>query len=182
VSISTKNETCEFVTQLRITTRSAMESDLPALEWWGWHSEHRNIIRSVFEQSLHGESIMLVADSGGFPIGQLWIDLMRKRREGAGILWGVRVIPGLRGCGVGSHLVACGEQALRDLGYESAEVGVEYENSGAKVFYERMGYKLVGDERDERTYRDPAGDDKVLISEQWILRKLLSEGVWGVGA
>jgi GNAT superfamily N-acetyltransferase len=176
------NELCEFMAQVRIRLRSTLESDLPALEWWGWHSEHRNIIRSVFDQSQHGESIMLVADSDGFPVGQLWIDLMRKRREGVGILWAVRVIPGLQGCGIGSRLVACGEQALEDLGYGTAEITAEYENSGVKEFYERMGYQVVGSERDERTYSDPAGVDKVLMSEQWILRKPLRKRVWGVGA
>jgi ribosomal protein S18 acetylase RimI-like enzyme len=176
------NQSCEFVAQVRITIRSAQETDLPALEWWGWHSEHRNIIRSVFEQSLHGDSIMLVADSDRFPVGQVWIDLTRKRQESVGILWAVRVIPGLRGCGIGSRLVACAEQSLEDLGYETAKITVEYENSEVKEFYERMGYQVVGSERDERTYSDPAGTEKTLISEQWILRKLLRKRLWGVGA
>lgn len=176
------NHSCEFVTQLRITIRGASESDLPSLEWWGWHSEHRNIIRAVFDQSLHGQTIMLVAESAGFPVGQVWGDLLRKRREGVGVLWGVRVIPGLRGCGIGSRLVTAAEQDLRDLGYESAEIGVEFENSGVRGLYERMGYQVVGTERDERSYRDPSGEEKSFICEQWILRKPLREGVWGVGA
>jgi len=167
----------DFVAQVKVMLRSVAESDLPALEWWGWHDAHREIIRSVFEQSLRGESVMIVADSGGFPIGQAWIDLMTKKDKGAGVLWAVRVIPGFRGCGIGSRLILAAEQSLRNLGYEMAEIGVELGNEGARHLYRKMGYREIGRELDNRTYRDPGGTERVLITDQWILRKSLSGDV-----
>jgi ribosomal protein S18 acetylase RimI-like enzyme len=167
----------DFIAQIRVRVRSASESDLPALEWWGWHRDHREIIRYVFDQSLRGESIMIVADSRGFPIGQTWVDLIRKKDEGAGVLWAVRVIPGFHGCGIGSRLIFAAEQSLRDLGYDIAEIGVEPGNKHARDLYIKLGYQLTGREVDTRAFRNASGAKQVLITDQWILRKSLGGAV-----
>ena len=163
-----------FDVQLKIVLRTARESDLAALEWWGWHEYHREIIRSVFKESLHGKSFMIVADSGGFPIGQAWLDLKRGRDSSIGLLWAVRVIPGFRSAGIGTRLIAAAEKALLELGYEICEIGVDDDNEDAKRLYERMGYVVVGKRRDEREFLDPSGREQCLVTDQCILQKALT--------
>jgi len=63
-----------FKACIEVKLRAARDTDLAALEWWGWYSEHREIIRSAYEQSQRGEGLMLVAESAGSPVGQAgWI-------------------------------------------------------------------------------------------------------------
>ena len=167
----------QFEAHLKIKLRTAVETDLPALEWWGWYGEHREIIRSVFAEALRGQSLMLVADSGDFPVGQLWIDLARKKVAHVAILWALRVIPGFRGSGIGSRLIQAAENTLRKHGYRTCEIGVEDENVDARRLYERMGYQVIGKRRERRKYRDPAGVRKLIITDQWLLHKALFPNV-----
>ena len=164
----------EFEARLKIKLRPAEENDLPGLEWWGWYGEHREIIRSVFAESICGQSLLIVADSGGFPVGQVWVDLARRKVAHVGILCALRVIPGFRGAGIGTPLILTAENALRQNGYRTCEIGVEDDNSDARRLYERMGYQMIGKRRERRKYRDPAGVRKVIVTDQWLLHKALS--------
>jgi ribosomal protein S18 acetylase RimI-like enzyme len=164
----------EFDVQHKIVLRMAQESDLTALEWWGWHGEHREIIRSVFHTSERGESLIIVADSGGFPIGQAWVDLKKGKDAEAALLWAVRVIPGFQGMGIGTRLIRAAENLLLELGYETCEVGVDEGNESAKRLYERLGYSAVAKRHDERKYRDAHGFEQCMVTDQWILRKTLA--------
>jgi ribosomal protein S18 acetylase RimI-like enzyme len=163
----------EFDAQLKIILRYAQESDLSALEWWGWHRAHREIIRSVFEQTLHGESLMIVAESSGFPIGQAWVDLKKGRDAATGMLWAVRVIPGFQGAGIGSRLIEAAEKALAELGYTTTEIGVEEDNESARRLYEALGYRNIGKRRERREYVDPEGRAQCLTTDEWIFQKAL---------
>jgi ribosomal protein S18 acetylase RimI-like enzyme len=164
----------QFDVQLKIVLRKAEETDLTALEWWGWHRQHREIIRNVFDESLRGNSLILVADSGGFPIGQAWLDLKKGRDADTGKLWAVRVIPGFQGTGIGARLILAAEDVLVGLGYEACEIGVEEENETARRLYERLGYRLAGKRHDQRDYVDPHGLAQCIVTDQWILRKALA--------
>src|SRR5438093_11002918 len=68
-----------FTVSFPITVRICRREDLPALEWFGLFTEHREIIRETFESQERGEAVMLIADLNGFPIGQVWINLTLKR-------------------------------------------------------------------------------------------------------
>jgi len=50
------------------------------------------------------------------------------------------VVPGLRGRGIGSALLAATETAVRQRGGELLEINVDDDDSGARRFYERHGY------------------------------------------
>jgi ribosomal protein S18 acetylase RimI-like enzyme len=163
-----------FDVQLKIVLRKAEETDLTSLEWWGWQRQHREIIRSVFEESLRGNSLILVADSGGFPIGQVWLDLKKGRESNTGMLWAVRVIPGFQGTGIGSRLISAAENVLVELGYEACEIGVEKGYESAKRLYQRLGYRVVSEKSDERNFVDPDGLQQCIVTDEWILRKKLA--------
>jgi ribosomal protein S18 acetylase RimI-like enzyme len=162
-----------FTVSLRVVIRACREDDLPSLEWYGLFTEHREIIRSTFESQQRGEAVMLVAEAGGFPLGQVWINLALKGAEGTGALWAVRVLPGLRNLGIGSRLVAAAEDLLREWGYARVELGVERDNPGARRFYERHGYRVVDTVQGEYAYATPEGVPAQMRIDEWILLKEL---------
>ena len=154
----------------------AREADLEALEWYGEYSDQRELIADTFARQQSGELLMLLAMIGGFPVGQVWIDLVRQRSENTGMLYALRVFSFLRGSGLGRVLVRAAEAELRQRGFTTAEIGAEKDNPRARTLYERLGYTLIGERADPLTYRKPDGDLVETVVDQWILsRKLFHE-------
>lgn len=165
-----------FRVSLEIALRPARRDDLPALEWWGWFSAQRGIIRSTFDAQERGDGIFLVADSGGFPIGQAWVDLRLHSGRPAALLWAVRVIPGLRGLGIGRRLIEACEALVRERGIAAIEISAEKDDPSVRRLYERLGYRLVGEYRATQRYTDPAGRAAEMPLDQWVLEKRLAPG------
>lgn len=163
--------TCRFRVALDVLLRDGTRADLPALEWWGWFSAHREIFHDAFAGFEQGEGLFLVAEAQGFPVGQIWIDLARYRDRSRALLWALRVLPGLQGAGIGRHLVEACEVRLRARGVATIEVTVEKTNPGARRFFERLGYRLVGEHREIFRYRDPAGGAAEMPLDQWRFEK-----------
>ncbi|HEV7367513.1 GNAT family N-acetyltransferase [Arenibaculum sp.] len=161
-------------TRLDFAIRPCREADLEALEWMGLHTPHREIIRNAFERHRRGDEVMLVADANGFPIGQVWVDLARKRHQGAALLWAVRVFPPLQNLGIGRELMAAAEDVILAHGLKRSELGVERDNPAARRFYERLGYRLAGRAVDNYTYVTPDGVPTRVPLDQWILSKDLA--------
>jgi GNAT superfamily N-acetyltransferase len=92
-----------FVARVPVWIRPCRAEDLPELEWCGAYREHRAIAERTFAAAQAGTQRMWVADVGGFPIGQIWLDLARDR------LWAARVFPAMRGRGIGSRLARVAE-------------------------------------------------------------------------
>ncbi|HEU4754099.1 MAG TPA: GNAT family N-acetyltransferase [Armatimonadota bacterium] len=162
-----------FAVSLHVAIRVCREEDLPVMEWFGLFTPHREIIQSTFESQERGDMVMLVAESNGYPIAQVWINLADKRSEGIGILWAIRVFPWLQNLGIGKHLLLAGETVLRERGYSCVELGVEEDNPDARRFYERYGYQVVGRETGEYSYQTPDGTLRTVPTDQWIMRKPL---------
>jgi ribosomal protein S18 acetylase RimI-like enzyme len=163
-----------FRLSLEVRLRACTEADLPALEWGDQYTHHRELIHEAFGRQRRGELAMIVADAGSFPIGQVWVDLHRRRARGAGLLQAVRVLPWLTGRGVGAQLVGAAEQLLRTRGFAAAEIFVETENVRARRLYERLGYVVVDRIREAYTYTPPGGDRERIALDEWILRKTLA--------
>jgi ribosomal protein S18 acetylase RimI-like enzyme len=163
----------QFTVPLEIVIRACREEDLPALEWFGQFTAHREIIRETFESQERGEAVMLVAETNAFPVGQAWINLTLKRAERTGALWAVRVFPLLQNRGIGARLIAAAERVLRERGFTGVELGVEKDNPGAKRFYERQGYRVIDTARGEYCYTTPDGAAAQMPIDEWILRKEL---------
>jgi ribosomal protein S18 acetylase RimI-like enzyme len=159
---------------LDFAIRPCREPDLEALEWMGLHTPNRETIRNAFERHRRGDEVMLVADANGFPVGQVWIDLTRKRHQGTALLWSVRVFPPLRNLGIGRELLAAAESVIRAHGLWRAELGVERANPDARRFYERAGYRLAGRAVDSYTFMTPQGVPTRASRDQWILAKDLA--------
>jgi ribosomal protein S18 acetylase RimI-like enzyme len=163
-----------FTLRAEIAIRPCERGDLPGLEWYGLFSAHREVFRDAFARQERGEDLMLLAVLNGFPVGQTWIDLARRRAESAGLLWAVRVYPFLQGMGIGTRLLRAAEEALRARDYEWAEIGVEKSNPRARRLYERQGYRIVGELREEFRFTRPDGEAASEALEEWVLRKCVS--------
>jgi ribosomal protein S18 acetylase RimI-like enzyme len=129
------------------------------------------LFADAFDRHLAGENVMLVADLHGFPVGQAWIDLVKHRTERVGYIWAVRVFPFLQGLGIGTRLMHAAERVLSGRGYRCAEVGVEKDNTAARRLYERLGYTLLGDAREEYGFTTPDGVRASYVVDHWRLRK-----------
>ncbi|MBP2312587.1 GNAT family N-acetyltransferase [Azospirillum soli] len=156
---------------VEMVIRLCAEADLPALEWMGLFSPHRAVIRDAFEAQQRGDGLMLLALTAGFPVGQVWIDLARKRGEGTAVLWAVRTFPPLQGAGIGRHLMTAAERILRERGIHRAELGVERANEGARRFYERLGWREAGTLRETFRFTDPEGRILEEPLDQWRMVK-----------
>lgn len=154
-----------------VALRLAVVDDLPALEWYGLFTHHREVIASAFRTQRQGNGAMLLADVNGFPAGQVRIDFARKRHAGIATLWAVRVFDPFRGLSLGSRLMRAAERLVAGRGVPDAELGVDRENAGVLRFYEGLGYTRAGEETGTFRYRKPDGEAVEVAIDQWLLRK-----------
>ncbi|HEX6978193.1 MAG TPA: GNAT family N-acetyltransferase [Alphaproteobacteria bacterium] len=134
-------------------------------------SDHRHIIRAAFERQKRGENVMLVALADGFPAGQAWIDLVKKRHEKIAVIWAVRVHPTRQRLGIGQCLMTKAEQIAAANAFRFTEIGVERDNAGVIPFYRRLGYHLQGSEAELFRYETPDGRTVERVIDQWLFRK-----------
>jgi ribosomal protein S18 acetylase RimI-like enzyme len=174
-------ELARFEARGPVAIRPCAAEDLPALEWRGAFTHHRELIAEAFARQRRGEVVMLVADVVGWPVGQAWVDLTRLAAEGAGMIWAVRVADALRGSGIGTRLLAAAERVIAARGLAAAEVRVELRNADARRLYERLGYRLAGRVQETYGYTPPGGAREELALDEWVLRKPL-RGAAGRGA
>lgn len=158
---------------LSVGIRPVRRADLEALEWFGLHTPHREIILQGYTMQECGNGLMLIAEVNGFPTGQICIDYARKRHAGRATLWALRVFPTLRGAGLGTRLMTAAEQAVMERGISETELGVDRDNARVLPFYERLGYEGCGTEQGSFSYRTPGGELVRLPIDQWVLRKRL---------
>lgn len=165
--------TTSFAVTLEITLRPCLASDLPALEWFGTFTHHRELIQKAFARQRAGEVLMLLAIAGDAPVGQVWIDLTRSRSPRAGWIWALRVFPWLCNHGIGSRLLDAAELTLARAGCTRAELSVERSNVAARRLYERRGYTRIRPLRGEHACTTPWGTFEHHYTEEWLMSKPL---------
>ena len=121
----------QFTVSVPVTIRLCRKDDLPALEWFGMFTDHREMILAAYDSQERGEALMLVAETQGFPVCQVWIDLTLERVDATGVLWAVRVFPTLQNRGIGTRLMVAAEDVLRCRGCTAVEL-VSPQKSGAE--------------------------------------------------
>lgn len=166
------SEGAGFVLPVAATIRRCREADLPHLEWFGTFSHHREIIRDTFELQRRGEVVMLVADAGGFPIGQAWLHLARGPVPR---VWAVRVLSPFQGTGLGARLMAALDETGLELGFGSLELVVEQDNLRARAFYERLGWRVTGECCEAYSYTTPEGETVTHHLREWVMTKVLDQ-------
>jgi ribosomal protein S18 acetylase RimI-like enzyme len=158
-----------FETRVPVWIRRCHAEDLPELEWCGVYREHRAIAERTFAAMQAGTQRMWVADVGGFPVGQIWLDLARDR------LWAARVFPAMRGRGIGSRLARVAERELVARFRQNATVAVEVANSAAVRFWMREGYHVVDLVHEAWSHVTPDGVHVEVQSSLQVLGKDLTE-------
>ena len=165
----------QFIINLPCTIRTCRESDLSNLEWFGLLTEYRQTITDAFQRFQKGEIIMLIAEANRFPIGQVWIDLTKRREQAIGILWALRVFIPFQNLGIGTRLITSAEQQLKVQGFQISALGVEKDNPHAQRLYERLGYRVVRENIEVWEYTPPNGTPVQVRNEEWILHKYLAD-------
>ena len=167
----------QLTINLPIIIRTCRENDLSDLEWFGLLTEYRQTIRNAFQRYQKGEIIMLIAEANHFPIGQVWIDLTKRREQSIGFLWSLRVFTPFQNLGIGTRLIASAERQLKTQRFRISELSVEKDNPHAQRLYERLGYQVVRDNIEEWEYTPPNGKPVHVRNDEWILHKsLVDEG------
>ena len=162
-----------FDVTMQVSIRPCQREDLPQLEWFGLLARYRQLFAGTFARSEKGEVVMLVAAVNEFPVGQVWIDLVKQREQAIGSLYALRVLPALQNLGIGTRLIAAVEDLLQKRGYKIVELGVEKDNPGAKRLYERLGYRVLRDNLEKREIVTPDGRGVQECADEWIMHKLL---------
>jgi ribosomal protein S18 acetylase RimI-like enzyme len=63
---------------------------------------------------------------------------------------------------------------MRASGREYAEIAVDRGNPSAKRLYERLGYRVIGQDHQDWSYRSPDGQMRRESAEVWTLQKTIS--------
>ena len=115
---------------------------------------------------------MLVAEAGGDLIGQAWLDFRPRLGAHGPRVWAVGVLDALQGEGVGRKWREAVEAVARAHGCPRLELGVEKDNLPAQAFYERLGWRVVGELGETCDDATPDGeavaqalDERVLVKD-----------------
>ena len=160
-------------TKSKYKIRNCQKEDLRKLEWDDELSQFRNLYNSTFTKAQNGEVTMLVAKIDDFPVGQIWIDLTKKKKELVGILYALRVMKKYQRRGIGTALIEKAEKILKDNNYQIAEISVDKTNPDAKRLYEKLEYNVVKEKIGKWSYKNPKGKITNIITPEWQLQKKL---------
>lgn len=168
-----------FKVFMAVTIRPAVRDDVQKLEWYGAYASARNGIRKAFVEQVQGRRLMLVADLNGFPVGQVYIQFIATNTAIAdGIhqayLYAFRVIDHLRGCGIGSMLMQVAEAELVRRDFERLILHVAKTNHDALRLYQRLGYRVIGEEAGIWSYIDHRGVTQNVHEPVWVMQKKLA--------
>ena len=159
-----------FTVSVEFEIRPARTEDLPALEWMGLFSAHREIIQRAFRAQEHGDALLLLAIAGTFPVAQVWIDFARRPEQRVATIWAVRTFFPLQGRGIGRQMMLAAEEAIRARGIRRAQLEVERDNADAKRFYQRLGWRSAG-RQSARFVSAGRADPHSAAMDLWMLEK-----------
>jgi len=162
-----------------ISFRTAIESDLVALEWNGEYSHYRQLYQEIFQSAQRGDAILWLADLKEVGIiGQLFVQLNSVRRELAdgvsrAYMYAFRIKPGYRRNGIGSYMLSYVEKHLLDHGFQYICLNVSRDNAAARELYERSGYRIIAAEPGYWHYIDNDGEKQYVHETAWRMEKEL---------
>jgi L-amino acid N-acyltransferase YncA len=82
-------------------------------------------------------------------------------------------MPALQGRGIGAKLMSGLESIAWERGHNRLMLGVEKANASGCHFYERLGWRVIGEWREEYCYLTPAGITQTVSVDQWVFFKNL---------
>jgi len=168
----------------QLCIRHLVREDLKALEWNDQYTQFRRLYKDIFHSTRDGRAIMWVVELQGIGvIGQLFVQLSSTRHDLAdglnrAYIYAFRIQPPYRGFGVGSKLLHFSENDLLKRRFRWITLNVGKDNSAARRFYERNGYRISGEEEGEWSFIDNFGLRQVVHEPSWRMEKdILQVGI-----
>jgi ribosomal protein S18 acetylase RimI-like enzyme len=94
-----------------------------------------------------------------------------------GYIYALRVKAAYQNQGIGRQLIQEAEGHLRQKGMRLATIGVAKSNAGAQRLYERLGYRVLGEDAGCWTYLDEKGNLREVNEPSWLMGGPLDSGV-----
>lgn len=163
----------------RIRIRTALDDDLPSLEWEGQYSHYRKAYQRAMKEAEAGRRVLMVAEVGGQVVGQLFIVLAGGHVEYAdgvasGYLYAFRVRPSYRNQGIGTQLIREAERILLERGFVRAVIAVSKDNAKARRLYERLGYQVFSEDPGLWSFVDHQGRLRSVEEPAFLLQKRIA--------
>jgi ribosomal protein S18 acetylase RimI-like enzyme len=164
----------------RVMIRTAIESDLAAMEWDGEYAHFRRLYQEIYRSARRGDALLWVAELPGEHnlIGQLFVQLRSARPELAdgvkrAYIYGFRIKPAYRGQGVGTEMLTVAEHDLYQRGFRRVVLNVNRDNPDARRLYERNEYRVTAAEAGYWSYLDQFGKRQEVNEPAWRMEKEL---------
>ena len=164
-----------------VAVRHLQEVDLPGLEWSPDQVRFRRMFRGAFEDMLAGTRSLWVGAAGAQVVGRLFIqwnssDLRYADGLSRAYIYALRVHPLWRGQGVGTRLMAAAEAELCDRHCSIATLAVGQDNTAAFRLYQRLGYRIFGEDPGIWYFTDEQGNLRREEERSWLLEKRMHCG------
>jgi ribosomal protein S18 acetylase RimI-like enzyme len=151
---------------VKIAIRPLRADDLRRL----FHDRSRPYGEQWIRRQGRSEVYVAVAELDGVPVGRVGLDFVRRAPEGAAHLWAAHVEPAYQSRGIGTELMTHLEEVARARGFNVIRLGVGKENVRARQLYERLGYRVCGEEKSSWT--DPNGNE--VVEDCWTMERLVA--------
>jgi ribosomal protein S18 acetylase RimI-like enzyme len=166
-----------FIDTSAVIIRTAAKDDLQKLEWDGELIHYRRLFADTYRLVETGQAKIWIAEKQDeYLIGQLFVSLNGGRPELAdghtrAYIYGFRIKPAFRSHGIGTRLMACVEQDLCQQEFQIVNLNVAKNNHGARRFYDRLGYVVIGSDPGHWKYIDHRGIQREVHEPAWRMSK-----------
>ncbi len=159
---------------MSVSLRLATYSDLPKLEWYGQYTHFRALFRRTYQEQVQQRRLMLIADCNNFPVGHIFIQLGTNDQHGGerrSYFYSLRVMEMFQSQGIGTRLIQEAELMSTEHGFRWATIAAGKDNPRARRLYERLGYKIFGDDDGKWSYLDHENRVRYVHEPCWVLEK-----------
>ncbi len=137
-----------FEVGVEVAIRLAVEADIAHLETWqGFDTPaHHRALRYYLAMQDAGAGAFIVAETGGYPVAQLFLWFHRddpSLADGSKTvsITALRVRPAFRRRGIATRMARVAEQLAEEIGFDTVTIGTDVDNHPAHRLYLSWGYE-----------------------------------------
>jgi ribosomal protein S18 acetylase RimI-like enzyme len=160
-----------------IKIRHATRNDLSAMEWDGEYIHFRRLYADAYAYAERGKSVLWIVEVPSIGLmGQVFISLNGGRLKFTDFtkqayVYGFRVKPPYRNQGIGTQMMNVVEMDLIKRKICWVTLNVSRDNRAARRFYERIGYRIYGEDPGRWSYKDHTGKQVNVVEPAWRMSK-----------